>query len=84
MEFEWDPAKANGNLAKHGVDFGGATRVFDDSNVLTDADPRIYSETRFRAIGLVRGSVVAETFTNRLAFADGLAADLQTEFAYPI
>jgi hypothetical protein len=30
LTFQWDPAKARRNLAKHGVSFGDATRVFDD------------------------------------------------------
>ncbi len=29
-EFEWDEAKAESNLAKHGVSFEAARRVFDD------------------------------------------------------
>jgi uncharacterized DUF497 family protein len=28
--FEWDAAKAESNLAKHGVGFEAARRVFDD------------------------------------------------------
>jgi len=30
LTFEWDAAKARRNLAKHGVSFDDATRVFDD------------------------------------------------------
>lgn len=30
MEFEWDDAKAESNLAKHGVSFEEALTVFDD------------------------------------------------------
>ncbi len=30
LRFEWDPTKARRNLAKHGVSFDAATRVFDD------------------------------------------------------
>lgn len=37
MDFEWDTAKADANLAKHGVDFGGARQVFDDPDVLITA-----------------------------------------------
>jgi|HubBroStandDraft_1064217.scaffolds.fasta_scaffold131294_1 hypothetical protein len=29
--FDWDPAKAQSNLAKHGVSFDEATAVFHDS-----------------------------------------------------
>ncbi|MFC3326043.1 BrnT family toxin [Mesorhizobium cantuariense] len=30
MQFEWDPEKARRNLAKHGVAFDLAQRIFDD------------------------------------------------------
>jgi hypothetical protein len=30
MQFEWDPAKAARNLAKHGVSFDEASTVFGD------------------------------------------------------
>jgi uncharacterized DUF497 family protein len=48
MEFEWDPAKAASNLAKHSVDFPTATKVFNDPNILLSLDPRSRGETRIR------------------------------------
>jgi uncharacterized DUF497 family protein len=51
MEFEWDPAKATSNLAKHGVDFDDAIAVFNDPRALHVVDPRSYGETRYRAVG---------------------------------
>jgi uncharacterized DUF497 family protein len=39
MEFEWDPAKASRNLAKHGVDFCEAATVFGDPLSITFDDP---------------------------------------------
>ncbi len=36
--FEWDPLKAAGNLAKHGVSFEEATTVFQDANGLDGPD----------------------------------------------
>jgi uncharacterized DUF497 family protein len=44
MDFEWDEAKADGNRAKHGIDFGVATEVFDDPERLIAIDPRSYGE----------------------------------------
>ncbi len=35
MEFEWDEAKRQRNLAKHGVDFLDATALFDGRPVVT-------------------------------------------------
>jgi len=58
MEFEWDPAKATSNLAKHGVDFPTAMRVFDDQNILLGLDPRPRGEMRYQAIGSVSGVVL--------------------------
>ncbi len=40
FSFEWDPAKARSNLAKHGVAFGAALAVFEDRRSLTIPDPR--------------------------------------------
>ena len=39
MEFEWDPAKAATNRAKHGVDFADAVAVFEDPYALSRPDP---------------------------------------------
>ena len=39
MEFEWDPDKAAGNLAKHGVSFQEAASVFGDPLAITYYDP---------------------------------------------
>ena len=39
MEFEWDPAKAGDNEAKHKVSFSEATEVFADSLSSSAPDP---------------------------------------------
>lgn len=65
MEFEWDPAKAASNLAKHGVDFSAATKVFDDPNMRLRADPYPRGEMRFQAIGHVNGLVLFVSYTMR-------------------
>ncbi len=66
MDFEWDPAKRSTNLAKHGIDFPGASRVFDDPLARIEVDPRSYGrEMRFRAIGSVNGTVLFVCFTMR-------------------
>ncbi len=38
VQFEWDPAKASGNLRKHGVSFPTAARVFADPLRFTGPD----------------------------------------------
>ena len=35
MEFEYDPAKSAKNLAKHGIDFEAAQRMWDNSKTVT-------------------------------------------------
>ncbi len=42
MEFEWDPEKERGNIAKHGLDFRAAARVFLDPFLLEVEDDRGY------------------------------------------
>ena len=53
MEFEWDPAKAHRNVAKHGVSFEEAVTVFDDPRELTIYDPdHSVTEDRFVSVGM--------------------------------
>jgi hypothetical protein len=52
-EFEWDPAKANTNLNKHGLDFERAATVFLDALAVTIPDEE-HSETEARWITLGR------------------------------
>ncbi len=55
MEFEWDPQKAESNLAKHGISFHEAGTVFGDPLALTFEDPDIASgEYRYITFGLSR------------------------------
>jgi uncharacterized DUF497 family protein len=53
-EFSWDDAKAAANLAKHGVSFGFARRVFEDPlrPDWNDTSER-YDEDRYATIGMV-------------------------------
>jgi uncharacterized DUF497 family protein len=39
MEFEWDLAKAESNLKKHGVSFAEAMAIFGDPLEVTISDP---------------------------------------------
>jgi uncharacterized DUF497 family protein len=53
LEFEWDPTKATGNLAKHRVSFEDAATVFGDPLGWIVADPRhSFQEQRFVLLGL--------------------------------
>ena len=56
-QFEWDPAKAAANVAKHAVSFELATTVWDDPLHVIVPDCVVEGERRWHAIGLV-GAVV--------------------------
>ena len=52
MRYEWDPAKAEANLAEHGVSFAEAVTVLEDDFALTREDPDSKGEQRFVTLGL--------------------------------
>lgn len=65
LSFEWDPAKAATNLAKHGVSFG-AVRGLDLDNKLVEIDDRRdYGEVREVAYGLIDDQIHVLVFTRR-------------------
>jgi uncharacterized DUF497 family protein len=48
VKFEWDPAKAQSNLRKHGVSFEEAATVFRNLLAATAVDARPEEETEVR------------------------------------
>ncbi len=56
--FEWDEAKAESNLRKHGIGFGNATQVFDDPFVLAEPERFERGEVRWQSIGMVEGVAI--------------------------
>jgi len=53
MEFEWDDAKDQTNIRKHGISFSEAKHIFDGP-VLTRVDDRSdYGELRTISLGLL-------------------------------
>lgn len=51
--FEWDPAKAEANLKKHGVSFEEGTTVFGDPLSMNMPDPdHSEDEQRYIVLGL--------------------------------
>ena len=58
MDFEWDERKNRANIAKHGVGFATASRIFEGP-VFTAVDERFdYGEVRENSIGMVNGVLV--------------------------
>lgn len=53
ITFEWDEAKDQANVSKHGVDFEEASTVFTDENARIIADPdHSDEEDRFVIMGV--------------------------------
>ena len=66
MTFEWDEQKAVENLAKHGIPFDYATRVFNDPYRIEEEEyPGFYEETRYHALGMVENLLLFVAFTYR-------------------
>lgn len=63
--FEWDPAKRERNIAKHGIDFFAATAAFDSRLLVAVDHRRDYGEVRYRGIGDVHGVAVVLVWTER-------------------
>jgi hypothetical protein len=67
VKFEWDPKKAEANLAKHGVSFENASTVFGDPLAGTIPDPlHSADEARFITMGhSAAGNLVVVVHTER-------------------
>jgi uncharacterized protein len=65
-EFEWDAAKAQSNLAKHGVSFEAARCVFDDVFAFDRFDLGSQpGEIRYLITGMVRDVILTVVYTER-------------------
>lgn len=67
MEFEWDVAKAQSNVEKHGISFVEAMTVFGDPLELTVPDPdHSEGEIRFLSLGCSeQGRLLIVAYTER-------------------
>jgi len=63
MLFEWDEGKRQANLAKHGIDFRDAIRVFDGP--VFESKNRRGGEERIVAIGSVEGVEIVLVYVMR-------------------
>ncbi|MCH9828182.1 MAG: BrnT family toxin [Gammaproteobacteria bacterium] len=52
MNYEWDEAKRQENIRKHGVDFADAVGVFFDDFALTRSDSDSHDENRMVTLGM--------------------------------
>jgi uncharacterized DUF497 family protein len=58
MRSTWDEAKRRSNLAKHGLDFADAAKVFGGPMALFEDTRQTYGEQRMIGIGLLETLVV--------------------------
>jgi len=65
MQFEWDEAKRQANITKHGLDFVEAVDVLEDAPTLFVDDRFDYGEPRCIAIGEAKGRPLVVVFTIR-------------------
>jgi uncharacterized DUF497 family protein len=69
VQFDWDEAKNQRNLRKHGIDFDTASLVFDDPHYVAALDRIVDGEERWQTIGVAGGIaivVVAHTLSDEL------------------
>ena len=65
MDFEWDDDKYETNLAKHGISFEQAARIFSSPILQREDTRRAYGETRFISTGMVQGVCYVVVHTER-------------------
>ena len=65
MDIEFDTAKDETNIAKHGVSLALAASMDMETAVVLEDDRREYGETRFRAFGRIDGQAYCLAFTVR-------------------
>jgi uncharacterized DUF497 family protein len=65
MRFEWDEAKNQINVRKHGLDFADAWEMFAVPMLIAHDDREDYGEERWIGIGLLRANVVVVVYVER-------------------
>jgi uncharacterized DUF497 family protein len=79
VAYEWDPAKAQINAAKHGVRFNDVVSALEDDRALTRQDLTSEDEERWITIGRdMLGRVVVVIYTWRFNSARLISARLAT------
>jgi len=64
MEFEYDPAKSEANLHKHGIDFESAQQLWEDDD-LVEIPARTEDEPRCVVVGRLRSKHWSAVITYR-------------------
>lgn len=64
MNFEYDPAKSESNLRKHGINFDDAQHLWNDPNVI-EIPAKTVDEQRFLVIGKIQDKYWSAVITYR-------------------
>ena len=64
QQFIWDPIKNRTNIAKHGISFPTAAKIFDGP-LLEEDTRQDYGETRIIALGRSEGRILYVVYTRR-------------------
>lgn len=64
-EYEWDAAKNEANIVKHGIDFVRAVQIFEGPVQRFEDDRQDYGEVRYRIVGAVDGVELTVIGTER-------------------
>ena len=64
MNYVWDKRKGRGNVARHGIAFQDAIRIFEGPTLERVDDRFDYGETRIYAIGVVGGLEITLIYTD--------------------
>jgi uncharacterized DUF497 family protein len=65
MGSEWDQAKRQTNILKHGIDFVDAIEIFVGRFIETEDRRRDYGERRYRAVGQLGDHIIQVAYTWR-------------------
>jgi len=65
MDSEWDEAKREANILKHGIDFVAAVKIFDGPFIESKDRRRDYGGERYQAIGELDGRIIQIVYTWR-------------------
>ena len=65
MRFEWDEAKNEFNIRKHGIDFNDVTGVFDHPMLNMPDNRDSYGEERWIGLGMLNVMVTLVVYTER-------------------
>lgn len=66
MRFEWDEAKNEENICKHGIDFADVVDIFNHPMLTWEDDREAYGEERWIGIGWMQALIGVVVYTERV------------------